>query len=300
MVESVRALLERAVDYAGLFPPAALAMEPTVANFARYRAGDNAWALGRFVVPAARLDELIAAAEPWVATTDGPDPWPVAALGGNDIGADVQRVVRFNVEQRRRGPARMLIDAFEWKAASAERVREGAALLPAGVAGYAELPLGAAIPGLVDAVAEAGVRAKVRTGGVTADAFPSTAALAEFIVECGRAEVAFKATAGLHHPLRNRYALTYEPGSATATMFGYLNVFVAALFVAAGAGAAEVAPLLETALLDELTFTDGGVRWRGRTVSTAEIRAARSRGVIAFGSCSFTEPLSDLAALLRR
>jgi hypothetical protein len=55
---TVRALMTGAIDYAGLFPPAALSMRDAVGNFARYRSSSHAWMLGCFVVPAARLEEL--------------------------------------------------------------------------------------------------------------------------------------------------------------------------------------------------------------------------------------------------
>ena len=59
-----RALLAGLVDYAGLFPPAALDMEAAVAEYARRRRAPEAWMLGRFVAPAARLVELGRAAAP--------------------------------------------------------------------------------------------------------------------------------------------------------------------------------------------------------------------------------------------
>ena len=73
-----------------------------------------------------------------------------------------------------------------------------------------------------------GLRAKIRTGGVTPDAFPSAETIAQFIRECRDHRVAFKATAGLHHPLRCVKPLTYEPDAPTGTMHGFLNVFIAA------------------------------------------------------------------------
>ena len=54
----LRILLRGLIDYAGLFPPASLDMADAVRNYAAYREGEHAWALGRFVVPAARLEEF--------------------------------------------------------------------------------------------------------------------------------------------------------------------------------------------------------------------------------------------------
>jgi hypothetical protein len=56
-MKSVRILLAHAIDYAGLFPPAALSMEAAVRNYEIYRDGPDSWALGRFVVPLARAEE---------------------------------------------------------------------------------------------------------------------------------------------------------------------------------------------------------------------------------------------------
>ena len=55
---SARTALERLIDYAGLFPPAQLAMAPALAEFAGIRSGPHAWMVGRFVVPASRVPEL--------------------------------------------------------------------------------------------------------------------------------------------------------------------------------------------------------------------------------------------------
>ena len=59
----VRRLLDGAIDYAGLFPPAALGMDAAVENYLAYRTSAQASMLGRFVAPAARLDELATVVE---------------------------------------------------------------------------------------------------------------------------------------------------------------------------------------------------------------------------------------------
>lgn len=58
MKSSLRVLLHEIIDYAGLFPPARLEMQPALANYLRYHSGPHAWMLGRFVCPCTRLEEL--------------------------------------------------------------------------------------------------------------------------------------------------------------------------------------------------------------------------------------------------
>src|SRR5687767_13479617 len=58
MQPSLRALLTGLIDYAGLFPPAKLAMEEAARNYFRFRGGPDGWMLGRFLCPAARLQEF--------------------------------------------------------------------------------------------------------------------------------------------------------------------------------------------------------------------------------------------------
>src|SRR5690606_30837129 len=66
-MSTVRArLLRGAVDYAGLFPPAALDMDAAVAAWASYVTGPDRWALGRFVVAAGSLDAFARAAAPYL------------------------------------------------------------------------------------------------------------------------------------------------------------------------------------------------------------------------------------------
>ncbi len=73
-------LLAGLIDYAGLFPPAALPMADAVARYARYRQGAHAWALGRFIVPAARLEEFARTLDAVESTVSAEAPWPVSVL----------------------------------------------------------------------------------------------------------------------------------------------------------------------------------------------------------------------------
>jgi hypothetical protein len=111
--------------------------------------------------------------------------------------------------------------------------------------------------------------------------------------------VPFKATAGLHHPIRAIYRLTYEPDSPSGTMYGFLNLFLAAAFLRQGMSDADAARLLEESdpATLQLDSSGGGVSWRGHCLDAEALVEARARGLGSFGSCSFEEPIGDLASL---
>ncbi len=285
---AVRTLLAGAIDYAGLFPPAALSMQDAVRNYGEYLNGRNAWALGRFVVPIARLDEFAAAAAAYIERADA--AWPLSLLagpGGSDEWAAVERVTL-------RGVAR---DAIELRAQSPGDIRNAAARLPKRITAYYEIPIDDDPGDLIEAIGDVGAKAKVRTGGVTPDAFPRATDLARFIATCAGAGVPFKATAGLHHPLRAVYRLTYAPDSARGEMFGFLNVLLGAAFARTGLDADGVAELLDERDATALRFDAGGVTWRGHHVSLDGLRDAREILSLSFGSCSFAEPIIELQQL---
>lgn len=294
---SLRALLHGVIDYAGLFPPAKLPMPDAARRFAGYRTSADAWALGRFVVPAARLGEL-AAARASVGSAGDPSPWPVSALLAGDGLADAALAA---AHANRDGIA---VDSVECKIPG---VRDGGTLgaplrrilqaLPRGTALFVEIPPDGDVEAMVAAVGAAGARAKIRSGGITADLFPPSTAVAQFLAACVRQGVAFKATAGLHHPIRARYRLTYEPDAPVGTMFGFLNVLLAAAFLRDGASEEEARAIVECERAADFRFDDGGVSWRERCVSTAQLRDVRGALALSFGSCSFEEPVEDLRRL---
>ena len=243
---SLRALLTRLIDYAGLYPPAALPVEIVLERYRCFLASPDSWILNRLVLPAARLH----------AETLHPG-WRVTLLIDEDPG---------------RLPPQ--IDTLE------TRRTDLRSTLPI----YYEAPLGEIASGY----------AKVRTGGLTPDAIPPSTDLAAFLYAAAELRRPFKATAGLHHPIRSARALTYAPDSPRATMHGFLNVFVAACFAFHGVDRDELAGILEETDIAPFHFSDDALIWRGRTLTTGQIADARRDFAHSFGSCSFEEPVSEL------
>ena len=294
---TIHALLRHAIDYAGLFPPAQLDMPGAVERFAQYRAGPDAWALGRFIVTSGRLDEFEGAAAAFLPREGDAQAWPIALLSGRDPAHDAELIFNFNERHAKAAPGRAVIDSLEARASDLGELELRVRSAPADVAVYVELPWQHDPADAVAALANLDARAKIRTGGTSVDAVPPPEAVARFIRLCVDQAVPFKATAGLHHPLRGEHRLTYEPASAAGTMYGHLNLLVAAALADQGLSLEELEAVLVERHAEAFSFDADGVRWRRFHADRAAIDRVRSRVAISFGSCSFTEPLDDLRAL---
>jgi hypothetical protein len=294
-----RAFLTGLIDYAGLFPPAGLGMKEAVAEYARYHGEPEAWMLGRFVVPAARFDELEEAMvdpsgsvrEDALGTTPGARS--LSALVGPAFTTHAAEVLAFNA--RHAGRAR--VDSVEFRASTRAELDAALDTIPEGLTIFVELPLDDALDELLPIVKARGARAKVRTGGVVPEAIPEPGPVARLLKACASAGVPLKATAGLHHPVRAEHPLTYEPGAPRRTMHGFLNVFGAAVLAWGGMTESEIETILREADPTAFRFDDEGFCWRDQRAWTDEITRARQGFAASFGSCSFTEPVADLRAL---
>jgi len=298
-VVAAAVLLRDLIDYAGLFPPASLAMAPSVADYDSYSRSEWNWILGRFIVPFAQLAEFEEAFAGLPTPTPGTGftDWRLSVLLASDPVADVARIREFNARLASSSSGRRAVtESVEVKVASPEEVSRLSAIIPAELATYFEVPL-SSCGECIAAIADCGRRAKIRTGGETADKFPAPESVIEFIRLCAAANVPFKATAGLHHPLRSAHRFTYQADSPSGIMHGFVNVFLAAAFLRAGMETTLAVQLLDEQSVDAFHFNADGVSWRQHRLSQREIAAARQGLAVSFGSCSFTEPIDDLRSL---
>jgi len=139
--------------------------------------------------------------------------------------------------------------------------------------------------------------AKVRTGGLTSEAIPPSSELADFLAQAAALRRPFKATAGLHHPIRSDRALTYASGSPRGVMHGFVNVFVAAALAWHGGKRDLLLDVLNETDPSSFEFGEEQLRWREQALGTAQIARARRDFAHSFGSCSFEEPIADLREL---
>jgi hypothetical protein len=315
MTASLRALLAGILDYAGLFPPARLPLEPAIRNYARYRGEPEGWILGRFICPAARLGEL----SPFVQELfHSEPPLAVAVLGrGGDtaaeftegLHADLQAVAEFSGRHGDRVSVDMLELRLPADVLPPARSKILKALLGSmwgdltmwafrawqqkALKDFYEVSLGPDWRATLTAVLRVLPGGfKLRCGGPDAAAFPTAEQVAGVLTACARRNVPFKATAGLHHPIRHFDAQVQTP------VHGFLNVFGAGVLATAlGLTKGQVRTIVEDEDPSHFVFTDDAFRWKELSAPADAIVRARRERVVSFGSCSFDEPRDDLRAL---
>lgn len=273
-----RALFGGLFDYAGLFPPAKLPMQEVAQNFCDYATGPYAWMLKRLVVPSARLQELADA----VANVEGWDSNAFElSLVVADWSAERELVEAFAKQEVAH------VSAIETRAWQPELLESGAEI-------YVELPNASGVAELAESDS---VFAKIRTGGLVADAFPSEEAVVEFLWACASNERACKATAGLHHPLPADRPSCDAADAPIVPMHGFVCVTLAAALLKQG-GATEMAvELLQEKAASAIVLGDDAVTWREHRFEAGHIAEVRKSLFHSIGSCSFDEPIEDLRGL---
>jgi len=298
---SLQILLADSIDYAGLFPPAELNLETALKNHAAYVRSNDAWMLNTFVLPVGKF----AAAAPYLSSFDLQHPLRISALGGkseskSDFEHKLSEIVAAIRELQSRNGEVISVTQLEIALPPDCDLSLLRALCLAteglGLRIFCEAPPGVAektiaLLAQVDTSGNAPLGYKLRTGGVTADAFPSSDEIATALVAAGRDHVPIKFTAGLHHPIRQFRQ------EVQTKMHGFLNVLGAGILATEhGWDQATTAKMLNDQEKSSFVFDDETFAWREWKVTADAIRSHR-RFVTSFGSCSFDEPREDLRAL---
>ncbi|MFC5909822.1 hypothetical protein [Streptacidiphilus monticola] len=255
------------LDDAAVFPPGDLPLPQAVPAHQAHRASWYAPFVGSFVCPAARAGEVAAPVDLSLTVPDGPSALaPVLdAFARHPLG----RLVAVEVVLPESVPAAEAVAALD-------------AQLPDNVTGYLEVPRDTRRTDVLDALAGTRHRAKFRTGGLVPQAHPDEAELARSILAAVERELPFKCTAGLHHAVRHT--------DGDLEQHGFLNVLLATDAALHGADEAELAALLAERSHQEVA--------RRAAVAAEDGRLARARGrFVSFGTCSITDPITDLTAL---
>jgi len=281
-MKAIDSLLTGLIDYAGLYPPAGLDMHSALRNYMSYARGKHAPALGRFLVDMNRLPELRQAAG------DSMRGLRLSIIAAPETASEsLQRLLDDGIP----------IDAIEIKTDRPAEVERISKRIPAGLTAYFEVPAGFPNSELFRAILDAGARIKLRMGGLSTEAFPSTQVIANMLKALAGRRIPFKATAGLHHLIRSRHPLTHEPGSPVGTMHGFINLVCAAALLHFGGEAIDAKKVLDEEDPGAWQVTPADLSWRSYSWSADQLRMVRQQFFISFGSCSFEEPLHDLEVL---
>jgi hypothetical protein len=299
---AAQAFFSGLIDYAGLFPPAALSVRESVLNFREYLDRPERWILARFIATAAQLEQI------------GDD---LLEKFTKDLPLEVSLVTR---DPRKDLPAahqtlgassgRIVISAIEFaintKSDIAQQLSTIESLVPSLEVSGAKIPVFYEVPLCDDwpmvfsrlcdqivasqATTSRTIGFKLRCGGVEKDMIPSPERVARAIHACAAKRIPIKFTAGLHQPFRHIDPL--DPRTGDVPLHGYCNIFFAALVAnATQAALPEIISIVSEMHSLRPEFDLNGIRWLGHEVSTQQIAAARSAVVISYGSCSFEEPL---------
>ncbi|MCH8557824.1 MAG: hypothetical protein LAT84_08380 [Balneolia bacterium] len=317
MQASLSVFMKGLIDYAGLFPPSALEMKPAIENFLSYRTTPDADKLSAFVIPSGRLSELNGFSDSFADDPGRPVPFSALAGGGNtvhecitNIEGALQQIHYFYEAQR----GSVSVTSMEIKLPDADFTD----VELAGLLTDIRSRVNAQIPNSVDLFYEP-VRNenwqdrvsvlttalsghlssddgksgfKLRCGGVEAHMFPTVHQVAVALFSCRKTGVPFKATAGLHHPVRHHNA------QIGCMMHGFFNVFGAAVLGSVyGWTVTEYESMLNEEEPSTFVFSEDGFSWNGFEASMDQLGSVRSSLATSYGSCSFNEPLEDLEEL---
>lgn len=297
------------IDYAGLFPPAALTLEIALKNYCAYLKQSQSWILSRFILTPAHLAKITPALLSEHTQEQPLDLSLVCKDPLSEIPLAMQRVSELN--------SRISIGSIEVALLAgksfSEQIRQCDAVLNKYdstdklISLFFEIPLspdwGTSLPEVVDGLKAARAESnrligfKLRCGGTEPQQVPSFSRISDAISACAQSSVPIKFTAGLHHPFR---AGLQDGGAScqTPSMHGYFNVFFAAF---AAFGKSSPAPKIMEILTCQgdmrPQFGADYLEWLGIRFSLSDLKVIRTSQVISFGSCSFVEPLADASGL---
>jgi hypothetical protein len=235
------------------------------------RAGEHRDLVGPFLCPASRLPEL--AAE--LRADDHLELGVIVDTGLDSVDAVAMQAGR---------DSRLSLAMLEVPLPPLSDLTAGAAeadrRCPGDVRLFVELPRTPGWEAALDGLAAAGRGAKLRTGGLEADRFPTDAELTAFVSACVERAVPFKCTAGLHHAVRHTDPVT------GFRHHGFLNILLA---TCAAVGGGDVQATVAEDRPEALAAA-------AEQVDAATAQIAR-RLFVSYGSCSIEEPVADLRQL---
>lgn len=288
------------IDYAALFPPASLDIDAAVAGYRNARSSTDHWVAGRFLCPSSELVGL--AGELTRTTRPGEDKWEIGVILEADpshgVGAAAAISQAFHIEMQ---PVAIIASAdakiTDRSVAGIAATLDSISSIQPEVFAFLEVDRTSSVAGQIVRVAQS-LRDRVGAGGVklrcggAGDAFvPSIEEVAEFIVAATDQRIPFKATAGLHEPIRR---FDKESGSAR---HGFVNLLIASGAAANGEPASTVEAIVAETDPDAFSMRPAFATWKDISIAGSAMRRTRTHGFVAFGSCNFDQPVEALSRL---
>ena len=258
-------------DDAAVFPPGLAPLPDAVANHVRIREDEVATEfVGPLILPLKDIEEAIA-----LAGEDGVDFSVIAPV------SKLKDVQQLRIRMIEEFPQHIIAAAELKLDQSLEEALEAIATFRHNnpeIPVFLELSAEELTADAYDALKEAGVGLKFRTGGIEQNLFPSPDELITVIAEAVDRDLPFKLTAGLHRAMR------YTDEKTGFKHFGFANIAAAVAALRAGKTKDEAKALLENSDEQAVTSTlAGDSDWRSSFKS--------------FGTCSLTEPMETLESI---
>ncbi len=315
LTKSANVYFNEIIDYAGLFPPAKLSLTESLDNYCKYKNGNYAWMLRRFVCPVSLFPELETLHSKY--KPGKPVIEISATIKSSDIIEEFQNNLSndlsiWNAYSQHMGdfikinsveiklPAELVLGRDAKKISSfiefiygkiLQNISENVFVFFEGITD--ENPkenLKAVIEGIeLHNLKQFNSGFKLRMGGISPESVPDVSLIAFCIRECLDKKIPLKFTAGLHHPFRDFSEHDYTRRN------GFVNVFAAGIIAMrhniSNTGMEEI---LNDEKKDNFVFTDEFFSWKDWKINIEDIEFARKNLVLSFGSCSFEEPVDDL------
>jgi hypothetical protein len=278
-MSAIETLLAGLFDYAGLYPPASLTLRSAADNYLEYRRSKHAAALGRFIINYDHLSDLRAVAGSSLGN------FKLSVIASEDID---WRSFSLQIEDG------LPVESIEIKCGRPAGIENTAGKVPKNLESYFEVPIAADCEPALRTIRALGSRAKIRMGGVFPETFPTASGTASMLKILADLKLPFKATAGLHHPMRSLHPLTYESQSPTSVMHGFVNLSCAAALLYFGGDVEDAQRVLGEENSTAWQVNGNAIRWRDRSWSTEQLATLRREFFISIGCCSFEEPIRDL------
>ncbi len=311
MKKSLKELMSGLIDYAGLFPPASLPLDKAIAEYLYYKKSEYSFPVSRFVVPASSVENLksickehnvkninLSVLLPEMGFDEKNEKNIFLAID------ELSNIIKSNPfievsSYEIKLPKNLSVDTKENLLQSltkiiskVNKVNESSVIFfePFVLDDNWKNNIDIACDVILQNKEKTGF--KLRTGGVTKDAFPHTDIVAYAIKKCSELKIKFKATAGLHHPLRH-YNTTVN-----SKMHGFFNVFLGFLIAEKYSPTLEkIKGIINTESPDKFNFSDDFITFESFVLSLSDIKKIKASYQLSYGSCSIDEPIDDLKTL---